>query len=325
MLRSSAIAIIDINDRMIRTFQTACGDKRLWRANQRTSILCTSRLHSSLASTPIEVDKEHDMQKRAVICHYHIYKNSGTSFSRLLEANFGARHVNFDGPIAGFQINQDQLAEIVENNPEVVSISSHQIYLPAPSTLNIRFIPVVFLRHPLLRIRSIFLFETSGNSGASTAVAMTDRLQPFQAWATDRLSNSSHLLSISNAQTNQLARAYCRAPQMRIADGACIHDMDLALNNLSLVTCLARTEAYAGDVSLFESTLANNGIEFTSQLGRAENISSGDFDAPLSRQLETFRASMTQELWDRLVDINQQDQALYDFAGELIQRRAADQ
>jgi hypothetical protein len=34
---------------------------------------------------------------------------------------------------------------------------------------------------------------------------------------------------------------------------------------------------------------------------------------------------MTQELWDRLVDINQQDQALYDFAGELIQRRAADQ
>ena len=263
------------------------------------------------------------MQKRAVICHYHIYKNSGTSFSKLLEANFGERHINFDGPLAGFQINQDQLAEIVENNPEVVSISSHQIYLPAPSTLNIRFIPVVFLRHPLMRIRSIFLFETSGNSEAPTSLDMKDRLASFEAWANARLKDPSRLLSISNAQTNQLSRAYCRAPQMQITDGACIHDMDLALNNLRLVTCLARTETYAGDVSLFEYTLAKNGIEFTSRLGRAENISSSDFDAPLSNQLETFRANMTQKLWDQLLDINRQDQALYDFAGELIQERAA--
>lgn len=264
------------------------------------------------------------MQKRAVICHYHIYKNSGTSFSKLLEANFGDRHVNFDGPIAGFQINQDQLAEIIENNPEVISISSHQIYLPAPSTLNIRFIPVVFLRHPLLRIRSIFLFETLGDSQASTAIEIKDRLESFQNWATDQLSNPSLLHGVSNAQANQLSRAYCRAPQMKIVNGTCVHDMDLAFNNLRLATCIARTESYAEDVSLFEPTLANRGIEFSSRLGEAENISSGDFGAPLTNRLETFRASMTQELWDQLVAINQQDQALYDFAGELIKRRSAD-
>ncbi len=264
------------------------------------------------------------MQKRAVICHYHIYKNSGTSFSKLLEANFGDRHVNFDGPIAGFQINQDQLAEIIEGNPEIISMSSHQIYLPAPSTLNIRFIPAVFLRHPLMRIRSIFLFETSGDTVDSSALNTKGRLESFQTWATERLSNPSLLLSISNAQANQLSRAYCRAPQMQIINGACIHDMDLAFNNMRLVTCIARTESYAEDVTLFEATLANHGIEFSSRLGGAENISSDDFDAPLTHQLETFRASMTQELWDRLVDINQQDQALYDFAGELIKRRSAD-
>lgn len=265
------------------------------------------------------------MQKRAVICHYHIYKNSGTSFSKLMEANFGERHVNFDGPIAGFQINQDQLAEIVETHPEVVSISSHQIYLPAPSTLNIRFIPVVFLRHPLMRIRSIFLFETSVNSESSIALEMKDRLESFQTWAAERLNNPSRLLSLSNAQANQLSRAYCRAPQMQIINGACIHDMDLAFDNLRLAKCIARTENYSDDVFLFESTLAENGIEFSSRLGGAENISAGDFDAPLADQLETFRASMTPALWDQLVDINQQDQALYNFAGELIQQRATNQ
>lgn len=265
------------------------------------------------------------MHKRAVICHYHIYKNSGTSFSKLLEANFGERHINFDGPIAGFQVNQDQLTEIVENNPEVVSISSHQIYLPAPSTLNIRFIPVVFLRHPLLRIRSIFLFETSGNSESATSVDMKDRLASFEAWAEARLKDPARLLSISNGQANQLSRAYCRAPQMQLIDGACIHDMDLAFNNLKLATCVARTESYSEDVLLFEATFADNGIEFSSQLGGVENISAGDYDAPLPQQLETFRASMSTSLWDQLVSINQQDQALYDYAGELIQQRAADQ
>jgi hypothetical protein len=176
-----------------------------------------------------------------------------------------------------------------------------------------------------MRIRSIFLFETSGDSEAPEALDMKDRLTSFQTWATERLSNPSQLLSLSNAQTNQLSRAYCRAPQIQIVNGACIHDMDLAFNNVKLATCIARTESYAEDVSLFESTLTSNGIEFDSQLGGTENISSDDFNAPLKNRLETFRASMTQELWDRLVDINQQDQALYDFAGELIQRRAADQ
>lgn len=265
------------------------------------------------------------MQKRAVICHYHVYKNSGTSFNALLEANFGERHINFDGPIAGFQINQDQLVEIIENNPEVISISSHQIYLPAPSTLNIRFIPVVFLRHPLLRIRSIFLFETSGNSEAATSLDMKDRLASFEAWADARLKNSANLLSLSNGQANQLSRAYCRAPQMQMIDGACIHDMDLAFNNLKLASCVARTESYSEDVLLFEVTFANNGIEFSSQLGGVENISAGDFGAPLPQQLETFKASMSESLWEQLVSINQQDQALYDYAGELIQQRAADQ
>ena len=173
-----------------------------------------------------------------------------------------------------------------------------------------------------MRIRSIFLFETPGSSEASKTMTMKDRLEPFEKWANERISKPESLLSLSNAQTNQVSRAYCRAPQMQIINGACHHDMDLAFNNIRLVKCLARTEFYNEDVSFFEPILAAEGIEFFSRLGEAENVSSGDFSEPLALQLETFRDSMSPALWDHLAEINQQDQALYDFAGELIRQRA---
>ena len=48
---------------------------------------------------------------RHVICHYHIYKNSGTTFDHLLARNFGDRHVCFDGPFPYFTIGQKELAK----------------------------------------------------------------------------------------------------------------------------------------------------------------------------------------------------------------------
>lgn len=261
------------------------------------------------------------MQKRAVVCHYHLYKNSGTSFSALLRENFGERHVEFDGPIASFQINQDQLAEIVEGNPDILSVSSHQIYLPTPSTLNVHFIPVVILRHPLLRVRSIYLFETQAGGASSPQEDISLRLREFETWARGQLATQSGLVSLSNLQTNQLSRAYCRAPHIDIRDDACFYDLDLAINNLKLVSCIARTEHYASDITHFEAVLAEYGIAFKSDLGQPENVSASDFDTAPEDQLETFKSSMTSDLWQELCRINSQDQALYDAASTLIQVR----
>lgn len=262
------------------------------------------------------------MQKRAVVCHYHLYKNSGTSFSALLRENFGERHVEFDGPIASFQINQDQLAEIVEGNPEILSVSSHQIYLPTPSTLNVHFIPVMILRHPMLRIRSIYLFENQAGDTSPSTEDVSVHLKEFETWARDRLATQSGLASLSNLQTNQLSRAYCRPPHIEIRDGACFYDLDLAIDNLKLVSCIARTEHYASDITHFEAILSEYGLAFKSDLGKPENVSASDFDAAPEDQLKTFQSGMTSDLWQELCRINSQDQALYDAASTLIQVRA---
>ena len=85
---------------------------------------------------------------RHVICHYHIYKNSGTTFDHLLERNFGDRHLRFDGPFPYFSIGQRELAKVIARNRSCVAFSSHQISLPIPASLDFNVLPVVFVRHP---------------------------------------------------------------------------------------------------------------------------------------------------------------------------------
>jgi len=40
------------------------------------------------------------MKKRNVLLHYHIFKNAGTTFERVLDENYGDRHMTFDGPFS---------------------------------------------------------------------------------------------------------------------------------------------------------------------------------------------------------------------------------
>ena len=123
------------------------------------------------------------MTQRNVIVHHHIFKNAGTTFERVLDENYGDKHLSFDGPFTFSHISQDQLAAIIERHPSHVAFSSHQIHLPAPSSLSFRAIPVVFVRHPLLRIRSVFLFEerNAHNDDSSENRDPLDdlRLNPF--------------------------------------------------------------------------------------------------------------------------------------------------
>lgn len=96
---------------------------------------------------------------RTVILHYHIYKNAGTSFDHVLSHNFGARHELFDGPFSFFTIDQEQLDRIIMRRPQAVAFSSHQIVLPAPSSLEYRALAAIFVRNPFLRIASIYRFK----------------------------------------------------------------------------------------------------------------------------------------------------------------------
>ena len=258
------------------------------------------------------------MKSRIVICHYHIYKNSGSTFDRVLRGCFGDHHAAFDSPIPHFQTNQEQLVEIVSQNPSLTSVSSHQIYLPLPATMAFRAVGIVFVRHPLLRIRSIQRFEQRQKGGDRQVDS-----NELENWLIKKFDAPEELGLLSNGQTNQLCRPYCRAPWFEERESRRVYDIDQAITNLNQAQCVGRTEHFDADVARFIPILAAYGLTFSPEQGLAENTSSNDFREPMEQQLETMKASLSGEMWDRLLHCNHQDLELYDYVSALIDQRDA--
>ncbi|TXS91335.1 hypothetical protein FV139_16520 [Parahaliea maris] len=255
---------------------------------------------------------------RTVICHYHIFKNSGTSFDEQLTANYGDAHCIFDGPFRYSKINQDELIKIVSNHKDCIAFSSHQINLPVPSSIDVRVEPVVFVRHPLLRIRSIYQF--SKKSPATSFVGEFSSGLDFGDWINECIKSKAGLTMISNAQTRLLSNVYNRPSiQRRSASGGLICDFNQAVRNLSQVNLLGRTEFFELDVSKFTKIMAEFGVEFEFHRKSASNVTSGDLELPVEARLERMQREVGEPVYALLKAMNQQDLNLYDFVTETLQ------
>ena len=248
---------------------------------------------------------------RTVICHYHIYKNSGTSFDSLLTQNFGDRHISFDGPFPFFTIDQEQLSRIIERKVNVVAFSSHQIQLPAPPSLEFNILPVVFLRHPLLRVLSIYRFKRKTFDGTPTSKAAQG--MTFDEWISHSFSDRLEITHISNAQTRFLGSAYRQRPLMKRKVNTMEYDINQALRNLGNVKLLARTEYFDEDVSRFPKVLAQYEIDFVFTPANPLNVTGNDHRKSIEERIGEIRQLLSAENYQKLVMANIQDTFLYDF------------
>jgi len=247
------------------------------------------------------------MTTRTFICHYHIFKTAGTSFERVLINNFGKHHLSFDGPTASSCISQKDLTKVIESNPTLASLSSHQISLPAPVSDQFLALPVVFVRHPILRIRSVFLHEHRQDLTRSQSP-----LQGFEAWFDKLVAGHPNQLQICNLQTNLLCREANSPPRGVNTDGRPLYDLDAALKNLSEVPCVGRAEYFDEDVASFIPTLAAAGIRLDYQKRVTENVGAPDFGLSLEQQLENMRSQISATTWEQLHWFNHQDVALFE-------------
>lgn len=247
-----------------------------------------------------------------VICHYHIYKNSGTTFDKVLTENFGERHILFDGPFPYFNINQNELEKVILRNANAVAFSSHQILLPAPASLDVNIIPVIFVRHPLLRVKSIYKFKRQTFDG--TITSKNAQGCSFSEWVELCFSDRQEITHISNAQTRILSfSGLSSKPLMRRKGGFMEYDVYQAKRNLNNVELLARTEFFEQDVTNFKAVLAGYGIDFHTGDLSPKNVTDNSHTLPLAERLDKVKSELGDAVYNRLVEANQQDIAIYDF------------
>jgi len=123
------------------------------------------------------------MQKRKVIIHRHIFKNAGTTFDYILQNNFGDAFCDHRDDLPMRRGGLDYLMGFLERNQNIRALSSHHIWFNPPGHTGIELIPVVFLRHPIERIRSVYYFEQQQQSDTPGAImAKKSDFKGYVAW-----------------------------------------------------------------------------------------------------------------------------------------------
>lgn len=255
---------------------------------------------------------------RKVIVHYHIYKNSGTSFERVLDESFGPRHIRFDGPFPFFTIDQVQLDRIIRRHRDAQAFSSHQTQLPHPSALDYQVIAALFLRHPILRIASIYRFKRKTRDG--TPASELAQTHEFPAFIEACFRTAGQLPHISNGQTRHLSAVHGSNPEVRRLADKMIYDLATARRNLANVELLGRTDHFEQDVQRFAGIAAGHDLILKVPSNTRHNTtedSSGSVEERVERTLSELPGALRQ----KLLAANAQDLALYADAAKLIEGR----
>lgn len=237
---------------------------------------------------------------RKVIVHYHIYKNAGSSVDRILDKNFGrTAWIKWEGN--GSNASPEALSALIKSRTEVIAISSHVADISSPEIDGTNIYPVLFLRHPLDRISSVYNFERrQEKDGPGPNQAKQLDLRAYVEWRLD------HDRLFKNYQTMRLA-AWFNSPEKRL-----LPELTRALKALAELPFFGLVEQFDESILRLESWLKTDFPGFKCESVRDNATSSSD--VTLEQKLIILREQLGDELYSRIEQENGNDLILYDAA-----------
>jgi hypothetical protein len=263
--------------------------------------------------TPLRHDKVTRMdipttesKKRLLILHYHLFKNAGTSVDAVLRKNFGTQwdDVEFDPPAQADHVRE--LDAFIARHPNLITISSHTLLAPPPQLNGINVLPVIFVRHPLARLRSAYEFERK--QVADTVGARLAKETDFGGYLRSRLAVTGDR-SCRNFHAFRLARL------VRSAGGSERDRAFLALDELPFVGLV---EEFGKSMTRLKELVLPYIPEFQ-DFDAWENSTTTPRHGGGSKR-PSFEEELGEETYQMVVDANQTDMDIY----EEVARRYAE-
>jgi len=109
------------------------------------------------------------LRRRPVIVHCHLFKNAGSTLDWSLRRQFGSGfidHRDDDSMREGASF----LGPYIKSHTGLSAISSHHVTLPLPVSQEFTILPIIALRHPIDRARSIYDFERRQEANTPGAI-----------------------------------------------------------------------------------------------------------------------------------------------------------
>ncbi len=250
--------------------------------------------------------------RRPLLIHYHIFKNAGTSFEWSLQQVFGTAVHKFDSPSPDGMITPEELASYVGSVPEIKVISSHQAILPAPRIPNRAVITSILIRNPIARVRSIYAFER--RQTRPTLGALKAKELDFRGYVEWRLSCSPAMFC--NYQVIFCSRTKDTPHDEELTEA----HLENAVRNLGLIDIVGTVERYREWLVLAQSSLAGLFPNISLSYVR-RNVSEQAMNTTHEAVLADLRRELGADLARRLLECNDLDMRLHQFADASLTRR----
>ena len=240
--------------------------------------------------------------KRNVIVHYHLFKNAGSSVDLLLKQNFADEWMAYDGELPNAIIGCQELEKLILDKPDVRAFSSHQIIPPLPD-IDVNIYPIVFLRDPIDRIKSAYLFEWKKQLGLEEPKGSLEEY--IKEKFTHRRRNS-----IEEFQTIRLSNSHTE----RFHDISNMTDEELLENAKTFIQSLSfvgLVDEFERSVDLLCEFLKPGFPEFKRSTVKANVLQ--DLDLSQERKRALIKSELSAEIYEEILERNQLDESLYQF------------
>ena len=227
------------------------------------------------------------------IFHFHFFKNAGTSLDASFKANFLENEwVTQEFPGNLLQ-NRTQVKNWVIQNPQAKCFSSHTAALPVPIIEDVKLLPVLFIRHPLDRIASVYSFERqqSGDSfGAVLAknTSLKGYIETRNALGYDRQCRNFHVGLL--------------APMFSSEHGS---EFERALKAIEELPFIGLVEAFEQSLRRLEHWFASEGLNSVSLKPIEQNVSRNT-SVSIEEKIEGFKQQLGDKFFEEVMENNKQ-------------------
>jgi len=247
---------------------------------------------------------------RPVLCHFHMFKNAGTSLDGALKREFGVAFAEYDGPRANYALSQEEVRAFVEPRAALRAFSSHQVRFPLPEIPDLRWLTAILLRHPLDRAASVYRFERKQRSKSPGAIQA--KLLDLTGYVNWRLGQGRHNLLcdfqtafLSSNPTAGVRRADLAAASARLEAASLVGTVERMDESLACAERVLREDFPQLDLSF-----------------QRRNVGK-DRKAFLQDRLDELRAEIGETLYAELLERNARDFRLIEHANALLDARLA--
>jgi hypothetical protein len=252
--------------------------------------------------------KKEQATPRNVLVHFHIFKNGGTSFDYALKREFGKGFSEYDGNQASSVHLPEEIAAYLVKRPRVRALSSHHLRFPLPEVEGLRLFGVVFLRHPLDRVHSIYKYERKQKSDSpGSKHAKKYSFPDYVQWRLDR------------GRVNLLCNYHASILTCNPREERRVPDGELAQARLKEVAVCGTVDQLEASLAVAEQQLSAffPGINLATT---PQNVTAGR-KSTLQERIDEAEKACGSELFADVAARNDLDLDLYALAGELLHER----